>query len=148
MYNLMTKIALVGALLLAGTGTSAQSYTNRLSFDWTVGPTVMSGSDTVDYAFMGGADLPQWSRIDLNLDGTEDLAIFDRQGNRWITFLAENNQWIPAPQYAEELPAVEYWGLFRDYNCDGKRICLPSSWGYGRMDKHQHDRFLQVLLGP
>jgi hypothetical protein len=121
MYNLMTKIALVGALLLAGTGASAQSYTNRLSFDWTVGPKVMSGSDTVEYAFMGGADLPQWSRIDLNLDGTEDLAIFDRQGNRWITFLAENNQWIPAPQYAEELPAVEYWGLFRDYNCDGKK---------------------------
>ncbi|MEL0335013.1 MAG: hypothetical protein VW980_04390, partial [Flavobacteriales bacterium] len=99
----MTKIALVGALLLVGTGASAQSYTNRLSFDWTVGPKVMSGSDTVEYAFMGGADLPQWSRIDLNLDGTEDLAIFDRQGNRWITFLAENNQWIPAPQYAEEL---------------------------------------------
>ena len=104
----MTKIAPVGALLLGVMCASAQSYTNRLSFDWIVGPSVMSGSDTLNYAFMGGADLPQWSCIDLNLDGTEDLAIFDRQGNRWITFLAENNQWIPAPQYAEALPAVEY----------------------------------------
>ena len=72
-------------------------------------------------AFMGGADLPQFSRVDLNLDGTEDLVAFDRQGNRWLTFLAENNTWVPAPAYADSLPKVQYWGLFRDYNGDGKK---------------------------
>ncbi len=94
---------------------------NRLSFDWTQGPTVVSGSDTLGMAFMGGADLPQFSRVDLNLDGTEDLVAFDRQGNRWLTFLAENNTWVPAPAYADSLPKVQYWGLFRDYNGDGKK---------------------------
>ena len=70
---------------------------------------------------MGGADLPQFSRVDLNLDGAEDLVAFDRQGNRWLTFLAENNQWVAAPAYADSLPKIQYWGLFRDYNGDGKK---------------------------
>jgi len=117
----MTKIAFFAAALLCGIATSAQPITNRLNFDWTAGPTVLTGADTVTYPFMGGADLPQWSKVDLNLDGTEDLAVFDRQGNRWITFLAENNTWIAAPEYAQTLPEVEYWGLFRDFNCDGKK---------------------------
>ena len=94
---------------------------NRLSFDWTQGPTVVSGSDTLGMAFMGGADLPQFSRVDLNLYGTEDLVAFDRQGHRWLTFLAENNTWVPAPAYADSLPKIQYWGLFRDYNGDGKK---------------------------
>mgnify|MGYP000844286551 CR=1 FL=1 len=121
MHSLMTKIAFFTAVLLFGIQAIAQPVTNRLNFDWTVGPTVLNGSDTISYPFMGGADLPQWSKVDLNLDGIEDLAVFDRQGNRWITFLAENNTWIAAPEYAQSLPAVEYWGLFRDYNCDGKK---------------------------
>ena len=57
---------------------------------------------------MGGVDLPQYSRVDLNLDGIEDLVIFDRQGSRWLTFLAEGNDWIAAPSYAD-LPKVEHW---------------------------------------
>ena len=57
-------------------------------------------SDTIKYAFMGGVDLPQYSRVDLNLDGIEELVIFDRQGSRWLTFLAENNEWIAAHSYA------------------------------------------------
>lgn len=106
-------------VLLAQVDLYGQS--NRLSFDWTQGPTVVSGSDTLGMAFMGGADLPQFSRVDLNLDGTEDLVAFDRQGNRWLTFLAENNTWVPAPAYADSLPKIQYWGLFRDYNGDGKK---------------------------
>lgn len=106
-------------LLISKVNVHAQS--NRLGFDWTTGPVVYDGSDTLNLAFMGGADLPQFSRVDLNLDGTDDLVAFDRQGNRWLTFLAENNKWVAAPAYADSLPAIQYWGLFRDYNGDGKK---------------------------
>lgn len=100
---------------------NSQAQSNRLNFDFTAGPIVIAGGDTLHHAFMGGGDLLQFSRVDLNLDGTEDLVAFDRQGNRWLTFLAENNSWIAAPSYADSLPKVQYWALFRDYNGDGKK---------------------------
>lgn len=113
-YLFLTVIAAWFSLNLAG-------QSNRLSFDWTSGPVVKVSSDTLDYAFMGGADLLQFSKVDLNFDGIEDLVAFDRQGFRWLPFLANGNNWQAAPQYADSLPAVEYWALFRDYNGDGKR---------------------------
>jgi len=97
------------------------AQTNRLNFTWTSGPVLKIGSDTLLYGFHGGADLPQWSRIDLNRDGLDDLVAFDRQGNRWITFLQQNNTWEAAPEYADSLPVVQNWALFRDFNNDGKK---------------------------
>ena len=113
------RLKLLVVLLVITTPIWSQS--NRLSFDWKSGPQVIMSSDTLKYAFMGGVDLPQYSRVDLNLDGIEDLVIFDRQGSRWLTFLAENNEWVAAPSYADSLPKVEHWGLFRDYNGDGRK---------------------------
>lgn len=113
-YLFLTVITTWFSLKLAG-------QSNRLSFDWTTGPVVKVSSDTLDYAFMGGADLLQFSKVDLNFDGVEDLVAFDRQGFRWLPFLANGNSWQAAPQYADSLPAVEYWALFRDYNGDGKK---------------------------
>ena len=81
------------------------------------------------YAFSGGLDLPQWSRVDLNHDGTRDLVAFDRNGHRWITFLAQGNQWVAAPAYADSLPSVREWALFRDYNNDGKVDLFHASIG-------------------
>src|SRR5690606_29311400 len=35
---------------------------------------------------------------------------------------AENNQYVPAPDYEELFPAgLENWMLLRDFNCDGKK---------------------------
>jgi len=117
----MMKRSLLFLLLPLALQFQLRGQSNRLSFDWTAGPTVLEGGDTVSLAFMGGADLLQFSRVDLNLDGTEDLVAFDRQGHRWLTFLAENNSWVAAPAYADSLPKIQYWGLFRDYNGDGKK---------------------------
>ena len=105
--------------LLSGLSSFGQS--NRLNFDWTAGPAVNAGGSNIHYPFLGGLDLPQWSKVDLNLDGVEDLVAFDRQGGRWITFIAENGNWVGKPEYASLLPAVKNWALFRDYNCDGKK---------------------------
>lgn len=92
-----------------------------MSFEWGTAPEVYVDGSIVPYAFSGGADMPQWSKVDLNRDGTEDLVAFDRQGNHWIPFLADNGNWVSAPAYADSLPAIENWALFRDYNGDGKK---------------------------
>ncbi|PTL97063.1 MAG: hypothetical protein DA396_06915, partial [Bacteroidetes bacterium] len=112
---------LIFTLVFLFFGLLSYGQSNRLNFDWTAGPTVNAGGTNIPYPFMGGADLPQWSKVDLNLDGTEDLVAFDRQGGRWITFIAENGTWVGKPEYASALPAVKNWALFRDYNCDGKK---------------------------
>ncbi|MFZ4572482.1 MAG: FG-GAP and VCBS repeat-containing protein, partial [Bacteroidales bacterium] len=83
-----------------------------------------SPADALRYTWAGGLNSCQFCAIDLNLDGIEDLLIFDRQGNRKLTFI---NQGIPgqmsytySPQYEAQLPEMQEWVITADYNCDGK----------------------------
>ncbi len=84
----------------------------------------ISPADALRYTWAGGLNSCQFCAIDLNLDGIEDLLIFDRQGNRKLTFI---NQGIPgqmsytySPQYEAQLPEMQEWVITADYNCDGK----------------------------
>src|SRR5690606_35117237 len=43
--------------------------------------------DTLRHAWTGGVNSPQFSEVDLNLDGINDLFIFDRSINRITTFI-------------------------------------------------------------
>ena len=71
-------------------------------------------------AFSGGVNSGQFSEIDLNLDGTMDLVIFDKSGNRISPFINKNGNYIYAPKYRSAFPKVHDWMLLEDYNCDGK----------------------------
>ena len=53
-------------------GLLCYGQSNRLNFNWSAGPTVNVGGYSIPYPFLGGVDLPQWSKVDLNLDGVED----------------------------------------------------------------------------
>ncbi|MCJ8165487.1 T9SS type A sorting domain-containing protein [Pontibacter sp. E15-1] len=80
----------------------------------------------------GGLNTPQFSTIDLNKDGQEDLFIFDRQLQKVYTWLAvqQNGKWQYqyAPAYEVFFPAeLESWVLLRDYNCDGLKDIFTSS---------------------
>lgn len=75
------------------------------------------------YPLAGGLNSPQFSAVDLNGDGLMDLHIFDRVGNKQLTFL-HNGQEGPyaytfAPEYIANFPALANWMLLRDYNGDG-----------------------------
>lgn len=89
-------------------------------------------------AWAGGMNLPQFSEVDLNNDGTQDLVTFDREGVIISTFI---NQGTPgqvdyhyAPEYMEYMPSegVNFM-LFRDYNCDGVKdiFGMYILWGQG-----------------
>lgn len=72
----------------------------------------------------GGLNAPQFSNIDLNQDGVLDLFVFDRQGNRVLTFVQTSDiqgqsYWYHAPQYQSAFPTMSNWALIRDFNCDG-----------------------------
>lgn len=73
----------------------------------------------------GGFNIPEFSPIDLDQDGTQDLFVFDRSGKKVITFLnrgtAGQVDYDFAPEYVSAFPAgITDFALLRDFNCDGK----------------------------
>ena len=85
---------------------------------------VYEGSQQLLFPWAGGMNFCQFSSIDLDLDGTEDLFVFDRSGNKILTFLnngtANQVDYSLAPQYVSQFPPLHDWAILRDYNCDGK----------------------------
>ena len=89
---------------------------------------VVHGTDTLSNAWAGGLNTPQFSTIDLDGDGRNDLFAFDRETNRCYTFLnaaapasVAGRRWLYAPQDEALFPAnLENWVLLRDYDCDGR----------------------------
>jgi hypothetical protein len=79
---------------------------------------------SLKYPWAGGLNSCQFCAIDLNLDGINDLLVFDRHGNRKLTFINLGTQGSPdyryAPEYASQLPEMHDWVITADYNCDGK----------------------------
>lgn len=69
--------------------------------------------------WVGGLNCPQFSPIDLNNDGKQDIFIFDRIGNVRLTFLNTGNGFEYTPQYLANFPELNDWALLRDFNGDG-----------------------------
>ena len=80
-------------------------------------------------AFSGGINAGQFSEIDLNLDGTMDLVVFDKSGNKISPFINHNGNYIYAPKYRSAFPKAHDWMLLADYNCDGKNDIYTYSSG-------------------
>lgn len=73
--------------------------------------------------FAGGLNAPQFSNVDFNQDGLDDIFVFDRSGHTSLAFINESTstetQYRFAPQYLVDFPTLREWVLLRDYNQDG-----------------------------
>lgn len=74
----------------------------------------------------GGMDYCQFSNIDLNFDGVEDLFVFDRTCDKVLTFIHNGTpnmvDYTYAPEYEDDFPEnLQEWVMLADYNCDGKK---------------------------
>ncbi len=82
----------------------------------------------------GGMNSCQFGEIDLNLDGIKDLFVFDRNGDRIMTFLnggtAGEIDYSYAPEYRDKFPELTKWVELVDYNMDGKADIFTYSQGY------------------
>ncbi|OKL41066.1 T9SS type A sorting domain-containing protein [Pontibacter flavimaris] len=116
---------------------------------------VSAASGQLAQPWSGGLNSPQFSTIDLNQDGQDDLFAFDRQTAKVYTWLAvqEAGQWKYkyAPAYESMFPSdLAYWALLRDYNCDGlKDIFTNSPLGIRvlRQEPGEPLRFTEVTDG-
>ncbi len=119
--QLLTVFTAAFALQLLPLEFRAQSTTTFVRTDTVP---VVANSQQLPMAWAGGLNFVQLSEIDLDMDGTQDLFVFDRTGNKVTTYLNNGTpgqvDYELAPQYVSKFPPMHDWVLLRDYNCDGK----------------------------
>lgn len=76
------------------------------------------------FPWAGGMNSCQFGEIDLNLDGINDLFVFDRHGDRIMTFINNGTpgsiDYDYAPGFISNFPDLTDWAILVDYNADGK----------------------------
>jgi hypothetical protein len=86
------------------------------------------------FPWAGGLNSCQFGEIDLNLDGVKDLFVFERYGNRILTFInngtPETIDYSFAPAYIDVFPEMHDWAILRDYNNDGLEDIFTYSFDY------------------
>ena len=85
---------------------------------------VQQYGQTLRMPWTGGMDSPEFSEVDLNNDGIKDLFVFDKVGNKVLTFLSNGDgsdtMYTYAPEYEALFPSgLSQWALLIDYNHDG-----------------------------
>ena len=117
----MNRIVYLLLLVLSFNFSSAQTFKYYYSNSAKV---LKSNNDTMLYPFTGGMNSPQFSNIDLNNDGKNDLVVFDRSplswGHKLMTFIWDGTKMVYAPQYEGVFPEFTDWVKMIDYNGDGK----------------------------
>lgn len=80
-------------------------------------------------AWTGGMNAPQFTNIDFNRDGIQDLVSFDRQGDVLRTYvrLPASGRWIHTWEYESIFPPLYDWVHIADYNGDGVEDIFTSS---------------------
>lgn len=109
------RLFVIPFLLLCQTTLFSQTF-DRLEVPFVI------GGATLDLALVGGLNSPQFSSVDLNNDGQEDLHVFDRVGDIQMAFVHDavpgSGNYTYAPELLENFPAITNWVLLRDYNGD------------------------------
>ncbi len=112
-------------------------------FNLDVSIPVSENGNTLRNAWVGGHNNCQFSTIDIDLNGVEDLLVFDKTGNKATTYLnrgtANNVDYEYAPGYRSYFSFIHDWVLLRDYDCDGKKDIFTYSNGTMAIYKNTSD---------
>lgn len=75
------------------------------------------------FPFAGGLNNPQFWALDLNRDGIDDLLVFDRTGDKALTFINNGTpgvtDYVYAPVFEGLFPPMQNFVVMNDVNCDG-----------------------------
>lgn len=112
-YTLLLSLVVLCQFSLAQTTWFSPDATSRAVID----------QQTLSDPWTGGLNACQFSTMDLDEDGTNDLVVFDRTNNKLSTFLGnkQNKNYHHAPEYESRFPAMQNWMQLVDYNKDGTK---------------------------
>lgn len=101
----------------------SQTY---LGFEYNPNIPVKVGGTTLQNPWAGGINYGQFSSIDYNFDGLEDLVIFDRSGDEFVLMEHVINASVHGYKYVYKgflyFPSdCKYRSAFVDYDSDGKK---------------------------
>lgn len=106
--------------LLFSADANAQPWFNRSDSV----PVMDASGNPLRNAWAGGMNFCQFSEVDIDMDGIKDLFVFDRTGNRILTFInggtPDSVDYAHTLLYHDRFPRLKEWALLADYNCDGK----------------------------
>lgn len=112
------------SLLLFTHQLNAQFYFEGSSDKYRSVQVVDESKSILQYPWVGGMNSCQFGEIDMNLDGINDLFVFDRHGDRIMTFInggtSNEVDYTYAPEYISNFPDLYDWAILADYNYDGK----------------------------
>jgi hypothetical protein len=90
----------------------------------------------------GGMNACQFGEADLDGDGKAELIVFDRHGNRTLTYKNEGaagqTNYVYTPSLARRLPHFDDWVIFADYNADGRNDIFAYSKGYAGIQVYRN----------
>lgn len=142
------RILLTAALICIQIQAIAQLYFNR--FD---SVQVTEENGVLDFPWAGGLNHPQFSNIDFDMDGTQDLLVFDKSGDKLICLrMNEVNEFENVPQYRDMFVnqdgtsnrGLHDWVLLRDFNDDGRNDIF--SYSNGGLAVYRNDGNADTLI--
>ena len=84
---------------------------------------MVAGGQALGQGLAGGMNLPEFSEVDLDHDGTKDLFVFDKSGHAMSAFKNAGTAGVVDYTYQPDLlvnfPQLHHWALMLDYNHDG-----------------------------
>lgn len=138
-----TTIALFAACLLLFATPAQSQLTLPLGFKKTQQIAVTDSlGHPLEAAWAGGMNACQFGEADLDGDGKAELIVFDRHGNRTLTY--KNNgsaglaDFVYTPSLARRLPHFDDWVIFADYNADQRNDIFAYSKGYAGIQVYRN----------
>lgn len=110
---------------------SLPGWGQRFAFRPDTTATLQRAGQRLPNAWAGGLNAPQFSKMRLDADDTEDLVVFDRTSQHVQTFRAVplgggRFDWRHAPEYERQFPATQNWMTLADYDGDGRKDLFTS----------------------
>ncbi|MEM6800276.1 MAG: FG-GAP-like repeat-containing protein [Bacteroidota bacterium] len=108
-------------------------------------PVYNLNGDQLLYPWAGGMNDAQFHNMDINLDGTPDILIFEGQVGKFIPYIYEDTLDKPIqfrPKYLKNFENCECqkWAQVVDYNCDGRNDIICGSGSVGQHYKVYESR--------
>ena len=129
------KLAILAVFpVLLAMPSSAQIY-----FERNYSVPVFRQGEALPLAWEGGLNTVQVSALDANLDGIDDLFLYDRSSRKpHILLRDEDGNFNYGHGYLDALPPIRSWALMADYNCDGHADLFTYSLQQGGVDIYRN----------